>query len=155
MTRRVPLKDTAKAMKADVLELLGEFERYLKFHALREAYEHSQTIGPRDTGKATYGLNPSAVRPVPLMHEDRPAFPTPGAERLLPLLPQLDPGVHAYLTYHALDSRGEFDYAGIMLENGWSKQAPFGVLAPTKKHVEARAPQIAREAAADAMRGAA
>ena len=51
MTRRVPLRNTAKAMLKLQRELINELERNLKWHALRIAYEHAIQISPVDTGK--------------------------------------------------------------------------------------------------------
>lgn len=149
MTRRVPFRDTAKAMLKLQREVVESLEVNLMWHALRVAYEYSLQIAPVDTGKARSSLNPSAREPVILEIADRPAFPAPGAERLLAVRVQLRPGDHTYLVFYALDSRGVFDYAGIMLEEGYSPQAPNGVLRPTAAHVEAQAGHIAASAAAD------
>lgn len=151
MTIRVPFRDTAKGLLRLVKKQAEVLEGAMVFHALDTAYEHATGIAPVLTGKARYGLNPTAGRPMALNHTDG-TYPKPGPERMLPLRESFGNGVHGFLVFHAHDKAGVFDYAGKKLDKGFSPKAPFGVLGPTKAHVDSQGPAISARAVADTER---
>lgn len=151
MSQRVPIDKAAAAHRAE----LRKIRRVLGQHHMRESldfcYTEAVELSPVDTGKARFGITPTMGRPVALHHADQDSFPKPGRERL-PRRREILPGQHGFVTYHAEDSRGVFDYAGIMLEDGYSPQAPQGVLGPTVKKFERNRRQISNRATRKAKR---
>lgn len=156
MTRTVPPERFAAELPKFYREVIMVLEAGVKFRALEAAFEFAVRKAPKDTVKATFGLNPTWGRPEALMHGDRPAFPIPGAERTEPLRRTVRFGESGFLTFHALDSKGVYDYAGNdagrSLENGWSAQARDGVIGPTRRHIESNVGRITAEGVRDAVR---
>lgn len=154
--KTVPPEAFGRELRDHLREVIMVLEGAVKFKVLEEAFEFSVRKAPKETVKATFGLNPTWGEPRALLHADRPAFPIPGAERTEPLRRTVKFGESGYLTFHSLDTKGVYDYAGNdtgrSLENGWSAQARDGVIGPTKRHVESRSKRLAAEGVRDAIR---
>lgn len=147
-TKRVPMTHVAAALESEARIAVGILNRNIIGGALEFAFLHAVDLAPVKTGAARYGVNPSLNSPRTVGHPPG-KYSKPGRDRL-PTRRSISRGAHAYLTFHA-ENRG-FDYAGIKLEDGYSPQAPQGVIGPTVRALENASDRILEEAVRETER---
>lgn len=127
--------------------------RHTVFRTVENADRHARRISPvaaRAGGTARWGINPSFRRPKSSGARQPGPKADPGSARINRLRGKNKIADHGYLTFSALDKRGVFDYAGIMLEDGYSPQAPRGVLGPSLENTLRVKNRLIRKAIGDA-----
>ena len=155
MPKAVPPSQFGRELKRMTHLQFVSLSRHTVFRAVENTDRHARQLSPvaaKAGGTARWGVNPSFGRPMVSGARQPGPRADPGTMRINRIKGKNKIGDHGFVTYHALDKQGVFDYAGLKLEDGYSPQAPQGVLGPSLNNTIRNRQRIIRKSIGDAQR---